>query len=210
MLLGLSRGLVLSQSSQRISLCLKKDGKHPGNSSPTRLCRWSLPALRVNPRGSGTWSRFLALPPLAASLHKNHLESGHGDRRVQKACRGTPREAGVWRLGREQGKSQAAPLQPNTVAQICWDGLGSSCVEPGASQGLLRPLRQGRLTGGMLSSRSCCSGVLCTGRSSPVQTLWECSSPGAALQHPPPLHRADAPQCKLHCQDRWKPLLRLF
>lgn len=33
MYLGLSRGLVLSQSFQRISLCLKKDGKHPGNSS---------------------------------------------------------------------------------------------------------------------------------------------------------------------------------
>lgn len=69
-----------------------------------------LPALGVNPRATGSRTRFLALPPPAATLHKNHLESGHEDRPVQKPCRGTPREAGVWRLGREQVKTQADPL----------------------------------------------------------------------------------------------------
>lgn len=69
-----------------------------------------LPALGVNPRATGSRTGFLAQPPPAAALHKNHLESGHEDRPVQKPCRGTAGEAGVWRLGRELMKSQAAPL----------------------------------------------------------------------------------------------------
>lgn len=76
-----------------------------------------LPALRVNPRATGSRTRFLALPPPAASLHKNHLESGHKDRPVQKPYRGTARQAGVWRLGRERVKSQALRYQQNTVTR---------------------------------------------------------------------------------------------
>ena len=104
-----------------------------------------LPALGVNPRATGSRTRFLAVPPPAASLHKNHLESGHEDMPVQKPCRGTPGEAGVWRLGREQVKSQAAllPTKHHDTGEY---------AEIFMHRALSQPSTKGKVRCGLLSS----------------------------------------------------------
>lgn len=104
-----------------------------------------LPALGVNPRATGSRTRFFPLPPPVASLHKNHLESSHEDRPVQKPCRHTPREAGVWRLERERVKSQAALLP----IKLCDTG---KYAEIFMHQALSQPPTKGKVRCGLLGS----------------------------------------------------------
>lgn len=79
------------------------------------------------------------------------------------------------------------PSCPNTTKHRATDLLGYAEIfmqgawsQPRARGDVASsaPSDKGRLTGWMLSSSSWCSEVFSTGRSIPVQRLWECTSPG--------------------------------